>query len=174
MSSNISGRQETMTHGLLVSGIKETVLTLVNLYPDNAWLISSLCRKIFTGQEIRDSHKRALRDILSKQQLPNGWIYHPLRYQELDGILYNMNSEVSRKESDRFLLGSTHQRKYNQLLKEEVDLEPKSHEPMATYDLDRNNVRITENNSTTPIKDRDQKSTYLDKFDSLLRKIDDI
>lgn len=174
MSSIATSHQKSTTHGLLVGDIKEAVLMLVKAYPNQAWLISSLCRKIFTGQEIRDSHKRALRDILSQQQLPNGWIYHPLRYQELDGILYNMNSEESRKESDRFLLGSTHQRKYNQLLKEEVDLEPKSHEPMATYDLDRNHVRITENNSTTPIKDRDQKSTYLDKFDSLLRKIDDI
>ena len=174
MSSNVSGRQETMTHGLLVSGIKETVLMLVEAYPDKAWLISSLCRKIFTGQEIRDSHKRALRDILSKQQLPNGWIYHPLRYQELDGILYNMNSMESRKQSDRFLLGSTHQTKYNQLLKEELDLERNPHEPTATYDFDHNNVRETEDSSTTLTKDRDHKSISLEKVDSLLKKIDDI
>lgn len=174
MSSNISGRQETMTHGLLVSGIKETVLMLVEAYPDKAWLISSLCRKIFTGQEIRDSHKRALRDILSKQQLPNGWIYHPLRYQELDGILYNMNSMESRNQSDRFVLESTHQTKYNQLLKEEIDLERKSHEPTVTYDLDHKNVREKEDNSTTSTKDRDQKSISLEKVSSLLKKIDDI
>ena len=31
----------------------------------------------------------------------------------------------SRKESDRYLFGSTNQRKYNQLLKGEIDLEQK-------------------------------------------------
>jgi hypothetical protein len=174
MSSILPDRQETMTHGLLVTSIKETVLMLVKAYPDKAWLISSLCRKIFAGQEIRDSHKRALRDVLSKQQLPNGWIYHPLRYQELDGILYNINSMESRRQSDHFVLGSTQKRKYNQLLKEEIDLERKSFEPTATYDLDHNQSRETENNSTSRTKDRDQKSISLEKVDSLLRKIDDI
>ena len=174
MSSTTPDRQETMTHGLRTDSIKETMLMLIEAYPDNAWLVSILCRKIFTGQEIRDSHKRALRDILSQLKLPKNWIYHPLRYQELDGILYNMNSEKSRKLSDRFLLGSTHHRKYNQLLKEEIDLERKTFESTAKYDLDHNHVRETDSNSTSQKKNRDQKSISLEKVDSLLKKIDDI
>ena len=174
MSSTTPDRQETMTHGLRTDSIKETVLMLIEAYPDNAWLVSILCRKIFTGQEIRDSHKRALRDILSQLKLPKNWIYYPLRYQELDGVLYNMNSEKSRKQSDSFTLGSTHQRKYNQLLKEEINLERKALEPKATSDLDHNHINETESSSLFPTKECDQKSISLEKVVSLLRKIDDI
>ena len=80
----------------------------------------------------------------------------------------------SRRQSDHFVLGSTKKRKYNQLLKEEIDIERKSFEPTATYDLDHNQSRETEINSTSRTKDRDQKSISLEKVDSLLRKIDDI
>ena len=163
-----------MTHGLSFETIEEALLSLMDRYPNNAWLISSLCRKIFQNQEIRDTHKKALKDIVSQLNKPRGWIYYELRFQKLDGILYNMNSKESRIVSDDYLIRSTSERKYRQLLKDELDLERKSLGSRTTNSKDLNQQPQQVNNGHRSIHAMNQNSASIEIINNLVQKLDDL
>lgn len=163
-----------MTHGLPVKSIEETLIMLMDGYPNSAWLLSSLCRKIFRNQEIRDSHKKALKDILRQIKLPKDWLYIDLRLQELDGVLYNMSSQESRKASDVFLIRSTNARKYSQLLKDELDFERKSLDSVVTNNSEHAPYQEPINKHLETRNFKNHNVASLEIMNSLIHKIDDL
>ena len=170
MSSSADNRQLKMTHGVTTESVKENLLMLMEAYPDKAWLVSILCRKIFQNQAIRDTHQKDIKEILSQWRLPNGWTYIDLRFQELDGILYNMNSPASRNKSDDFILRSNYSRKYNELLKEELDSLRSSLDTNMPEPLNQNQPEEQETKKTELESNENSKGMLRD----LIEKLDDL
>lgn len=163
-----------MTHGVTTENVKENLLMLMEAYPDKAWLVSILCGKIFQNQAIRDTHQKDIKEILSQSKLPKDWIYMDLRFQELDGILYNMNSEASRKKSDDFILRSNYSRKYNELLTEELESLRSSLDTKIPDALNKNQQEEQEVKQAEIENRENSNDNSKGMLNSLIEKLDDL
>ena len=174
MSSSADNSQVKMTHGFTTDSVKENLLMLMEAYPDKAWLVSVLCRKIFQNQAIRDTHQKDIKEILSQWELPIGWTYLDLRFQELDGILYNMNSPESRNKSDDFILRSNSSIKYDDLLKEELESLRNSFDTKIPDALDQNHQQEEQNKSAESKNSESFNDNSKGMLSSLIERLDDL